>query len=528
MKQPPALIIIVILSCLAFVSESACQAPGDTLWTRTYGGTGDDSGNFGQPTADGGYIFVGQTKSFGAGDWDVYLVKTDASGDTLWTRTYGGIDSDIGTSVHQTTDTGYIVAGFTRSFGAGGDDVYLIRTDPLGNTLWTRTYGDTGNDGVICVQQTTDGGYVGTGWTTSYGAGGYDVYLIKMDASGDTLWTRTYGGSQDDYSYSVQQTADGGYVIGGQSESFGLGDDDMYILKTNASGDTLWTRTLSLGEWAYSVQQTTDGGYIVAGWTDYFLPDSSDIYLVKTDAFGDTLWTRTYGAQGSDGATFVRQTRDGGYILTGWTTSYGAGVYDIYLVKTNAAGDSLWARTYGGAGYDTGVSIHQRSDGSYILGGWTTSFGAGNYDFYLLRLAGEPLVLDIIPDSAAVARGDTLCYPLTCYNHTPDYLQLWFEVNVRLPNGHPFGPIFGPARFGMFGNGYSEGEMCHMVPLLAPPGEYMLFAEAYNDNLSAIDSMVVTVTTAGEPSGLWQPSGDWRTIRPRIGNEVLVDWIRSR
>lgn len=526
MRKSSPIVIILILAHLAFVPESTCQEPGDTLWTRTYGGSGDDSGAFGRPTADGGYILVGQTKSFGAGDWDVYLVKTDSSGDTLWTRTYGGSGSDIGQSVQQTTDSGYIIAGFTRSFGAGGDDVYLIRTDPTGNTLWTRTYGDIGNDGVISVQQTADGGYIGTGWTTSFGSGGYDVYLIRTDSRGDSLWTRTYGGSQDDFSYSVQQTEDGGYVIAGQTDSFGAGDDDMYLLKTDASGDTLWSRTFSQGEWAYSVQQTTDGGYIVAGWTDYFLPDSSDAYLVKTDASGDTLWTHKYGGTGNDGSISVQQTTDGGYILTGWTTSYGTGGYDITLIKTDGDGDSLWARTYGGPGDDTSVSVQQLSDGGYILTGWTTSFGAGSFDFYLLRLAGEPLVLDIIPESAIVARGDTLCYPLICYNHTPDYLQLWFEVNVRLPNGQPFGPIFGPARFGMFGNGYSEGEMCHAVPPRAPLGDYMLIAEAYNNDFSAMDSMVVTVTPAGETARPWRPSASWRTIHARMGDENPFEGVR--
>jgi len=233
------MLFLVALILIGSVSIVSAQ----TSWWRTYGGTNQDWGYSVQQTADGGYIVAGATKSYGAGNEAVYLIKTNASGDTLWTRTYGGASADCGYSVQQTSDGGYIITGYTYSFGAGAPDsanVYLIKTDTSGDTLWTRTYSGTGNDYGRSVQQTADGGYIIAGYTHYFGMGPPDstnVYLIKTDASGDTLWTKTYGGTSPDFGYSVQQTADGGYVIAGYTASFGAGDDDVYLIKTDSLGN---------------------------------------------------------------------------------------------------------------------------------------------------------------------------------------------------------------------------------------------------------------------------------------------------
>jgi len=223
--------LLAIVCVLLLVSTTAAD-PGDTLWTRTYGGSHSDWGHSVQQTSDGGYVIAGWTLSFGAGRFDVYLVKTDSSGDSLWARTYGRSRSDYGYSVQQTSDGGYIIAGYTESFGPGGYDVWLLKADSSGHLLRTRTYGGSRTDCGYSVQQTSDGGYVIAGWTLSFGAGRGDVYLLKTDSSGDTLWTRTYGGSSDDIGYSVQQTADGGYIVAGRTRSFGAGDGDVYLIKT--------------------------------------------------------------------------------------------------------------------------------------------------------------------------------------------------------------------------------------------------------------------------------------------------------
>jgi hypothetical protein len=371
----------VILILLLFFSVPA-QA-----WERIYGGSDWDWGYSVQQTSDGGYIIAGETQSFGAGGCDVYLIKTDASGDSIWTRTYGSSNWEHGRSVQQTSDEGYIIAGWTYPFGAGDVDVYLIKTDASGDTIWTRTYGGSDADVARSVQQTSDGGYIIAGLTNSFGAGNDDVYLIKTDASGDTIWTRTYGGSGDDEGNSVCETSDGGYIIAGKTESFGAGRNDVYLIKTDVSGDTIWTRTYggSDWDWGYSVQQTSDGGYIIAGWTYPFGAGSWDVYLIKTDASGDTIWTRTYGGSDWEYGYSVQQTSDGGYIIAGLTCSFGAGWTDVYLIKTDASGDTIWTRTYGCSKADEGHSVQQTSDGGYIITGKTWSFDDGPGDVYLIK-----------------------------------------------------------------------------------------------------------------------------------------------
>jgi hypothetical protein len=282
------------------------------------------------------YIIAGYSNSFGDSN-QVYLIKTDSLGDTLWTRTYGGVSDDRGMSVHQTTDEGFVIAGWTYSFGSNAQ-VYLIKTDSLGYTLWTRTYGEALHDRGYSVEQTQDRGYIVCGEGNSSVA--YDpVYLIKTDSLGDTLWTRTYGETWYE-GRSVQQTQDGGYIIAGIRGFLGI---YVYLVKTDSIGDTLWSKQYQWEEAAkgYSVQQTQDRGYIVAGWAlhmegayEYYY-----FYLVKTDSLGDTLWTRTYGMGMTEGARSVQQTMDGGYILVGSSGDYGNG-WQVYLIKTDADGNT--------------------------------------------------------------------------------------------------------------------------------------------------------------------------------------------
>ena len=388
--------LVFVWSVVIMTTAAFAQPNPDTLWTRTYGGSNGDGASSVQQTADGGYIVAGRTESFGAGGFDFYLVKTNSQSDTLWTRTYGGSNDDGANSVQQTADGGYIVAGTTGSFGTGDYDFYLVKTNSLGDTLWTRTYGGSGADGVISVQQTADGGYIIAGYTDSFGVGGHDFYLVKTTSQGDTLWTRTYGGSGDDWGPSAQQTTDGGYIVAGITASFGAGNNDFYLVKTTSQGDTLWTRTYggNYDDYAYSVQQTTDGGYIVAGETESFGVGGDRFYVVKANSQGDTLWTRTYGGSNSNRAYSVQQTADGGYIVAGNTTSFGAGEEDFYLVKANSQGDTLWTRTYGGISEDQARSVQQTADGGYIMAGETRSFGAGGYDFYLVKTGPDPVSAD--------------------------------------------------------------------------------------------------------------------------------------
>ncbi len=359
------------------------QGP-DTLWTRTYGGALDDFGMSLQQTSDSGYVMTGWTESFGAGDVDVYLIKTNASDDTLWTRTYDGIMEDGGNSVQQTSDGGYIVAGHTYSFGAGMFDVYLIKTDSIGDTLWTKTYGGYLYDQGWSVQETSDGAYIVAGFTGLFDPL-YDFWLLKIDKNGDTLWTKTYGGPLTEWCNSVRETSDGGYILTGFTGYFN--DYNVYLVKTDSIGGVIWTKTYggTHDDYAWTAEQTSDGGYIVIGWTYSYGAGDADFYLIKTNANGDSLWTKTYGGSEEDKAQWVQEIPGVGYIITGGTFSAGMGGADVYLIKTDLNGDVIWASTYGGTEWDRGSVGLQASDGGYIITGYTQSFGAGNTDVWLIK-----------------------------------------------------------------------------------------------------------------------------------------------
>ena len=376
--------LLLILLCLPMIGFGQG-------WEKTFGGTDDDGGYSVQQTTDGGYIVTGYTESFGNGDEDVYLIKTDGNGIELWAKTFGGTEDEKGRSVQQTTDGGYIICGGTKSFGNGNIDVYLIKTDGNGIEQWYKTFGGSNYDWGLSVQQTTDEGFIVIAHTQSFGSGGGDAYLIKTDGSGNEEWSKTFGGIFGDGGNFVQQTIDGGYIITGETESFGnVGSNDVYLIKTDPLGNEEWMKTFggSDDDEGYCVQQTSDGGYVICGGK--YPIGNEDIYLIKTDGNGNEEWMKTFGGMYDDYAHSVKQTTDGGYIINGYTSSFGNGNTDIYLIKTNGSGNEEWTKTFGGTGYDEGRrSVQQTSDGGYILIGGTESFGNGDEDVYLIKTDGS-------------------------------------------------------------------------------------------------------------------------------------------
>jgi hypothetical protein len=357
-------------------------------WEKTFGGSNDDWGGSVQQTSDGGYILTGRTASYSAGSSDVWLIKTDANGKELWSKTFGGSEYDECDAVQQTSDGGYILTGGTGSYGAGEGDVWLIKTDANGKELWSKTFGGSKVDWGSSVQQTSDGGYILTGITASYGIGGSDVWLIKTDANGKELWSKTLEGSNRS---SVQQTMDDGYIITGMIRSYGAGEPDVWLIKTGANGKELWSKTFggSKVDWGSSVQKTSDGGYIIIGSTYSYGAGDRDVWLIKTDANGKELWSKTFGGSREDDGWSVQQTSDGGYIIAGYTASYVAGDRDVWLIKTDANGKELWSKTFGGSKGDWGGSVQQTSDGGYIIIGSTYSYGAGESDVWLIKTDGN-------------------------------------------------------------------------------------------------------------------------------------------
>jgi predicted secreted protein len=399
MQTKKKVYLTVIMTFLAFsiflASMPMASAAGIVEWSKTYGGTGADSGAGDIiQTSDGGYAISGDTASFGAGSTDYWLIKTDALGNMQWNKTYGGSLAESDAAMCQTIDGGFALVGDTKSFGVGSNDVWLVKTDAAGNMQWNKTYGGTGADLGINVAQTSDGGYAVAGYTSSFGAGGIDFWLIKTDAAGNMQWNRTYGGPGSDYCFNVVQTSDGGYAVAGPTNSFGAGNYDIWLVKTDAAGNMQWNKTHggSGMEWMDQMIPTVVGGYAIAGFTNSFGAGSSDVWLVKTDALGNMEWNKTYGGPGSDNGFHLTQTAEGGYAIIGSTSSFGAGGNDVWAIKTDVSGNILGNQTFGGNVTDDGRSIIQTIDGGYLLAGNTMSFGAGGSDFYVVKID------DILPE----------------------------------------------------------------------------------------------------------------------------------
>ncbi|MGB2807138.1 MAG: hypothetical protein WBC22_05335 [Sedimentisphaerales bacterium] len=387
------IILIVIVGCSLSATEPASADGPPVQWQKTFGGIGFIEGAYAvQQTADGGYIIAGYTDSFGATGSDVYLLKTEPNGTMQWQKSFGGSGSDSGSSVQQTSDGGYIIAGYTFSFGAGSSDVYLIKTEPNGTMQWQKTFGGSEHEYGNSVQQTSDGGYIITYMDHPFFSTVCDVHLIKTEPNGNLQWQKDFGGSSFDQGNSVQQTSDGGYVIAGSTSSFGAGQSDVYLIKTEPNGTMQWEKTFGGSDFdkGFSVQQTIDGGYIIAGYTRSFGAGDSDVYLIKTEPNGSSEWQKTFGGSGVEYGNSVQQTLDGRYIIAGDTDSFGAGDCDVYLIKTDPNGSSEWEKTFGASKDDNGSSVQQTVDGGYIIAGYSDSDSPGSiYEVYLIKLCSE-------------------------------------------------------------------------------------------------------------------------------------------
>jgi len=373
-----------------------------------------------------------------------------------WTKTYGGTERDRGRWIQQADDNGFILTGGTESFSVGQHDIWLIKTDSKGNVVWKKTYGNEADNWGYVIIQMDDGRY------TLLGAKPW-CWLMRLNSLGDTLWTKEYAGEDTLYCYALCETSDGKYVLTGNKSS----STDILLLTVNALGDTLWSRTYDVGGYGKSVQETEDGGYIVGGtmyqgdicllkvdatgdiiWANSYgdsllqrcysvqkirdgnfmvvgltyTPDGgwSDLFLLKLDSRGDTVWTRIYGDVGNDWGWSISETDDGNYMIVGKTSG------DLWLLKVDESGDTLWTRRYGGDGDDYGRSVQQTKDGGYIVLGDTDSWGEGKFDFWLLKTNeyGDTVWYEGSPrEILNPQEGDTISYmiPAAWFKNTGTY-----------------------------------------------------------------------------------------------------------
>jgi len=386
-------VLALVAMCLLLICHAILDPPTMRAqvgyWAATYGGRSGESAWSINPTADGGCAVAGWSYSFAQGDDDFWVLKLSQDGAVQWQKSYGGYDDDAADLIYPTSDGGYIVTGYSASFG--GLDAWVLKLDQNGNIQWQKAYGGRDEDETVSVQETLDGGYVLAGETTSFGAGNWDVWILKLTASGAIQWQKTYGGRGTEKCSAdpIVQTSDGGYVVTGYTASFGAGHSDVWVLKLDENGAVQWQKTYGGAgyEEAHAMRQTLDGGYVVAGFTDSFGSDDDwDVWILKLDPHGAVMWQKTFGGPGNDVTWSVHQTSDGGCIVAGSTESFGAGQRDAWLLKLSENGAVQWQKTYGGQGREEGESVRQTDDGGYWVGGGTQSFGAGLYDFWVLRL----------------------------------------------------------------------------------------------------------------------------------------------
>lgn len=457
------LIFIFYVLFFFHISLAFAQTAPGIQWQNTIGGSDNDYLNSIQQTTDGGYILGGISYSNISGDktensngyGDYWIIKTDSFGNIQWQNTIGGSGGDALYYIHQTTDAGYILGGLSASNISGDKsennwdtlcnpncsfDYWIVNTDTLGNIQWQNTIGGSNYDYLYYIQQTVDGGYIlgGASWSnvsgdkTENSNGDSDYWIVKTDSLGNLQWQNTIGGNGVDMLSSIQQTADGGYILGGYSLSNISGDKtenniggyDYWIVKTDSAGNIQWQNTIGGINYDYlhSVQQTSDGGYALGGYSQSNISGdktensigafgSPDYWIVKTDSLGNIQWQNTVGGSDWDELHSIQQTADGGYILGGYSnsnisgdkTENNIGNADFWIIKTDSVGNIQWQNTIGGSNADRLYSIQQTTNGGYIVGGWSNSNISGDktennidtsficvpyctYDYWIIKL----------------------------------------------------------------------------------------------------------------------------------------------
>jgi hypothetical protein len=352
--------------------------PDNEVWNKTFGGTGYEIGEFIQQTSDGGYIIVGWTKSYGAGNFDIWLIKTDIDGNELWNKTLGGPNEDIGSCIRETSDNGFIITGYT-SYGDSLNCVWLIKTDSDGDIIWERNFSKLNYDAFgKCVIEIDDGYVILARLFSDDIQLRTDIWLIKTDFDGNTQWIKTIGDNEgEDIGYALIETSDGDFVITGDYRL-----SHVLLIKTDSEGNRLWRKLYDKYEGLAShggtdIKECDDGGYVIAG--------KRRICLIRTDKDGNFLWKKDYQAGSVHAPYSLIHAQDGGFILVGY-----AGYYvnpDVIIIKTDENGNREWEKLIGTPGeIDGGVCVILSNDNTYVLTGFTDSF-SNSRDVWMIKIA---------------------------------------------------------------------------------------------------------------------------------------------
>ncbi|MCW4015945.1 MAG: hypothetical protein NWF06_06210 [Candidatus Bathyarchaeota archaeon] len=378
----PIVVLLVLLSSLLTVQVN-CQVPW-VEWSQTYDGTGGCSV---VGTSDGGYVLAGSTHDIDP-NVDFWLVKTDGYGTVEWNQTYGGTDYDSCSAMIATSDGGYALAGSTWSYGNGNRDFWLVKTDGYGNVEWNQTYGTADVDVAASLIQTSDGGYALAGYRQYINVDGVAVFwFVKTDSSGNMEWNKVFSGGGINHASSVLETSDGGYVILGRKQSMGATYGYAWLIKTDKLGNIEWDQSYegTFGDLADTLIETSDGGIAFACHTYLFGAGSADFWLIKLDMSGNIELNQTYGGAEKDIPYSLVETFDGGFSLAGSTESFGYGNTDFWLVKTDESGKMEWNRFYGSPEHEIACSLIENSDGGYTLAGNQDLWDTGEQKIWLIR-----------------------------------------------------------------------------------------------------------------------------------------------
>lgn len=415
------ILAILCWACLAALGAGTAWAQVDTVWTRAYGGTANDGFRGVIKTMDGGFLAVGYTYSFGDGDANVFAVRTDANGGLVWQRAYGGPGRDYGFSVCEMPG-GFAIAGYTTSWGAGKEDIYIIRTNADGDTIWTRCYGGSAQDEARSLCATSDGCLIVAGSTKSFGSGSADIYAAKIDAAGDTVWTRTLGGVESDWAQSVCETYDGCYGIGGVTGS-NSANRDICVAKVNAGGDVVWQRYYGASgavdpDWGMAVCATPDTGITLAGYQALEGSDPGEVVILGLAKDGTQNYYRKYAVSYYQYGCGICRAHDGGFVICGAKKDPATQKNDLFLLKRVSGSGWVWTETVGGDASDWGSSVVQIQPGCFLVAGHTQSYGAGGFDGWLVKMCDaaaavgdvqdEHNLLDLVPDANPFGHKTTL------------------------------------------------------------------------------------------------------------------------
>ena len=391
---------IVVEDKWGFFSESSIvQAEMPFTMIKNYGGTQNERGYAVQQTSDGGYVIVGSSASYGAGGSDLWILKVDASGEFSWSKTYGGQGNDVGKDIVQTSDGGYIITGYTKSFSSGGDmDLWLIKTDANGESClyndggtctqnsskWVKSFGTSGNDYGNSVQETSEGDFIVAGKSGRIPS----VFVVKTNSLGEKIWENLYGTGPGDRGQYIIERQDLGFLIVGK-ENPNNADDNLCLINIDTDGSEVWHSLYGGGssDGGNHVSEVSGGGFIIAGSTkSYGNGNWDDMWLVKTSTGGSMEWQKTYGGNYTEIGNYVHEKVSGGYIITGSTESIGQGLYDIWVVSTDYTGNEIYSQTFGGNMDDKALRGSKSDNGELLIIGYTSSFGNGGDDVLFIKI----------------------------------------------------------------------------------------------------------------------------------------------